>query len=115
MGVAFSAMPHLSFAVWVLAVYGLVFLVCDAEIFAAPRRWLSRWTIFQRLFRCYFCVGIWVAAATYLFLYGWQAFVYREMLLYVSAGAAGAYLLDRVTLVLEIHIHRATPTKPPES
>ena len=102
-----------TFSLFLLAAYGLTFLACDAEIFATPRKFVSRLTFFQRMLACHFCTGVWTSAGLYLLYRGPREFLQRDTLLYVLAGAAVAYVLDRFVLSLEIYIamHSRPPTK----
>jgi hypothetical protein len=94
-----------------LAAYGLTFLACDAEIFAAPRRLVSRLAFLRRMLACHFCTGIWTSTGLYLLYRGPHEFLRRDTVLYVLAGAAIAYVLDRVVLSLELYI--AMHSRPP--
>ena len=94
-----------SLSIWLLACYGLTFLLADATVFARPRVWVtsrSRWL--SELLGCYFCLGVWVslglwvAAAWPLKLGDWSS-----ALLHVFGGATVSYVLDRVVTALEAY------------
>ena len=94
-------MPSLT--LWVLAVYGTVFLLSDAKILSewVPLRpFLQRSKFINDLLGCYFCMGIWVGAAAWTLLM-WPDPLKPEAWLYVLAGAAGSYILDAAMLRLE--------------
>lgn len=100
---------------FLLAVYGATFLVCDAEIFAAPRRLICQVSFFRRMLTCHFCTGIWVAAAIVLCGQGPGSFRTTAAWLHVLAGAASSYFLDRLSLAIEIYIASNTKTPPPST
>jgi len=83
--------------VWLLACYGITFLLCGAELTAAPRRWLCRLRFFEKLLGCYFCSGFWVALATAYWLLQTPAWA----VLHGFAGATSCYALDAVVRRLE--------------
>ena len=76
--------------VWMLACYGITFLLCSADLTAAPRRLLRRVAFFDKLLACYFCTGFWVALATAYWLL--QTPVWA--VLHGFAGATSCYALD---------------------
>jgi hypothetical protein len=48
---------------------------------------------------CHFCCSVWISVGL---LFYYQHFSWtRDSLLYLFAGAAGSYLLDRISLFLE--------------
>lgn len=85
-------------AVWLLACYGIVFLLADSTILAAPRGWLLRRSQFvANLLGCYFCLGFWVALGTSFLMPlrpSWIVF-------YGFAGATSCYVLDAAVRRLE--------------
>lgn len=91
---------------WILAVYGIAFLLSDAKILS---EWiplhplLKRVKFFKDLLECYFCMGIWIGAVLWVAL-RWPQVFEREALLYLPAGAAAAYLLDLVAHLIETKI-----------
>jgi hypothetical protein len=84
--------------VWLLACFGLTFLLCDAAITAVPRTWLvMRFGFFRKLLACYFCTGFWASLALAVGLI-------REplwLVLYGFAGASFSYALNVVLVALE--------------
>jgi hypothetical protein len=95
-----------SLITWILAVYGIAFLLSDAKIlndWIPIRPLLKRVKFFKDLFECYFCMGIWIGAALWFALL-WPDPWKREAALYLPAGAAGAYLLDLVAHLIETRI-----------
>ena len=59
----------------ILATEALTKLLRDAEIFNAPRAWLSgRWELLDELISCGYCLSVWVAWAVlmlHFFGFGW--------------------------------------------
>ena len=106
-------MSTLSLSLFLLAVYGLTFVICDAEITAVPRRLVSRIRFFRRLLTCHFCTGFWVAGLLYGVSHGSAALRSSGSLLHILAGASAAYVVDRAVLAVEIYI--STNTKPPST
>jgi hypothetical protein len=95
-----------SLIAWILAVYGVAFLLSDAKILSdwiPIRPLLKRVKFFKELLECYFCSGLWIGAGFWLLLY-WPHPWKKEALLYLPAGAAGAYLLDLVAHLIETRI-----------
>jgi hypothetical protein len=95
-----------SLITWILAVYGIAFLLSDAKILSdwiPLRPLLKRLRFFKGLLECYFCMGVWIGAGLWVAL-RWPHFLDREALLYLPAGAAGAYLLDLVAHLIETRI-----------
>lgn len=102
-----------SLITWILAVYGIAFLLSDAKILSdwiPLRPLLKRVNFFKDLLECYFCMGIWIGAALWVAL-RWPRVLDREALLYLPAGAAGAYLLDLVAHLIEVRILTAFDPK----
>jgi len=92
-----------SLILWILAVYGLVFLLSDAKILSEwipVRPLLQRVKFFRELLQCYFCMGIWVGAALW-FALTWPNPFNIQAAAYLPAGAAGAYLIDLLTNYVE--------------
>ena len=91
-------MDPVELTVWLLACYGMTFLLCSSHILAAPRTWLVlRSDLLARLLSCYFCTGFWVSLATALWLLKepvWGC-------LHGFAGATSCYVLDAVVRRLE--------------
>lgn len=84
--------------VWLLACYGITFLLCSSRILATPRTWLvTRSSAVAELLACYFCTGFWVSLTTALWLL--QTPVWG--VLYGFAGATSCYVLDAVVRRLE--------------
>ena len=86
--------------------YGIAFLLSDAKILSEwipLRPLLKRLKFFRDLMECYFCMGIWISAALWLFLQ-WPSPWKREGLLYLFSGAAGAYLFDLTAHLIETKI-----------
>ena len=83
--------------VWLLACYGMTFLLCSAKITAAPRRLLCRGRFFDELLGCYFCSGFWVALATAYWLLQTPSWA----ILHGFAGATTCYALDALLRRLE--------------
>lgn len=83
--------------VWLLACYGLTFLLCGAKLTAAPRRLLSRLAFFANLLSCYFCTGFWVSLA----LAYWVLQTPAWAVLHGFAGATFCYGLDVLLRRLE--------------
>lgn len=85
-------------AVWLLACYGMTFLLCSAKVTAWIRRPLtSRSDLLAGLLGCYFCMGFWVALGT-------AYWALREPLWAVFHGFAGAtssYAIDAAIRRLE--------------
>jgi hypothetical protein len=99
-------MPSPSLITWILAVYGVAFLLSDAKILSdwlPLRPLLKRVRFFKELLECYFCMGVWISAALWVAL-SWPKPWKLEALLYLPAGAAGAYLLDLVAHLIETRI-----------
>lgn len=91
---------------WILAVYGIAFLLSDAKILSdwiPVRPILKRLRFFKDLLECYFCMGIWISAALWVGL-TWPNFLKLDAVIYLPAGAAGAYLLDLVVHYIETRI-----------
>lgn len=94
-------MPSLT--LWIAAVYGIIFLLSDAKILSEwipIRPLLQRVKFFKSLMSCYFCMGIWVSAGLWVLL-NWPKVFKPTGLLYVFAGAAGAYIIDLLTNFIE--------------
>ncbi len=84
-------------AIYLLACYGVTFLLVDASILETPRRWLlNRVPGMQSLFTCYFCTGFWVSLALRYARWGLDALLY-----WAFAGAAVTYLLDVTSRTVE--------------
>ena len=107
------------FLLWIFAVYGIVFLLADSKIFSQwipLRPYLERNAFFAALLSCYFCLGVWVALGLYLLC----AFTVHasaspfEGLVYVFAGAAGAFVLHRVQGLIDVLIHVLLKPHPDE-
>lgn len=95
-----------SLIVWILAVYGIAFLLSDAKIMSdwiPLRPLLKRVKFFKDLLECYFCMGIWISAGLW-FLLHWPDPWKLDAVLYLPAGAAGAYLLDLTAHLIETRI-----------
>lgn len=111
-------MPSLSIALWVLAVYGLTFLLSDAKILSdwiPIRPLLQRVRFLKELLECYFCMGIWVGGGLWVVIQWPQPWT-TQALLYIPAGATGAYLLDLAVHYAETRILMASfsQAEPPE-
>lgn len=90
--------------VWLLACYGITFVLCSAKLTAAPRRWLCRWGFFRELLGCYFCSGFWVGFATAIWLMEEPVSALSHglgALLHGFAGATFSYALDALLRRLE--------------
>jgi len=95
-----------SLPLWILAIYGIAFLLSDAKILSdwiPIRPLLKRVKFFRELLECYFCMGIWLGAALWGAL-NWKDPWQIQALLYLPAGAAGAYLLDLIAHFIEVRI-----------
>ena len=91
---------------WIFAVYGITFLLADAKILSdwiPIRPTLQRVKFFRDLLSCYFCMGIWISTLLWVSIQ-WPTLRWREAVLYVPAGATGAYLLDLVVHFVETSI-----------
>jgi hypothetical protein len=89
-------MPLPSLTIWILAVYGLAFLLSDAKIFEdwiPLRPQLRKVKFFRDLLSCYFCMGIWISTAGWV-LWSWPFIWRKEVVLYILAGSAGAFLIE---------------------
>lgn len=93
-----------SLVLWLLAVFGLTFLLTDSNILNKPRQWLTRIGFFESMLRCHYCTATWVAVGL------WIAFHYdnvpqlvkwRLALLYVFAGNITSYLLGQGVELVE--------------
>jgi hypothetical protein len=87
-------MPSLT--LWILAVYGLAFLISDAKIleeWIPIRPQLRKIRFFKGLLSCYFCMGIWGGMLGWV-LWSWPYILRKEALFYILAGASGAFLID---------------------
>jgi len=88
---------------FLLASYGVTFLVCDAKVLSFPRNLFRRIRRLDELLDCYFCVGFWVGLGLYLALYG--VMEDRESMVqffvYGFSGAAFAYVINTAVLWLE--------------
>jgi hypothetical protein len=96
-------MPSLS--LWLLACYGLTFLLADSTILSRPRAWITtRSTWFKELFECHFCLGVWVSLGLWVTL-AWPPKLadWRSALLYVFAGASATYVVDRLVTLAEAY------------
>lgn len=92
-----------SLVLWILWVYGIAFLLADSKIFGEwipVRPLFMRWAFFRDLLRCYFCMGVWISAGSWL-LFAWPRLLWREALLYSMAGAVGAFLVDLGATAIE--------------
>ncbi len=91
-------------ALWfILASYGLTFLIRSSSLVSRPRTWLRvRNRTLDTMLDCAFCTGFWCA----LFV-GWSLFrpgCWAELVLLwlvALAGAAAVYILDVLVLFLE--------------
>ena len=85
-------------AVWLLACYGVTFLVASSSVLAVPRTWLvSRSSFIAGLLGCYFCTGFWVSLTTAL----WLLRTPLWGVLHGFAGATSCYVLDAAVRRLE--------------
>lgn len=90
-------------AVTFLAIYGVVFTICDAKILERPRLYMMRWSFVRDLFSCYFCVGFWVSLSVFVLTkQGLHVSNIATTILLSFAGASVSYLLDLVASVLEL-------------
>jgi len=84
--------------VWLLACYGMTFLLCSAKIAAPVRRRLAASSaFFAGLIECYFCTGFWVALGTAV----WVDQQPVWLVLHGFAGATSCYVLDAAIRRLE--------------
>lgn len=84
--------------VWLLACYGITFLLCGAKLTATPRRWLVNNSDFlANLLACYFCTGFWVSIITAC----WVVQTPLWAVLHGFAGATSSYILDAAIRRLE--------------
>jgi hypothetical protein len=89
--------------IWILAVYGLAFLLSDAKIFEdwiPIRPHLRKIKFFRDLMSCYFCMGIWIGAGGWA-LFSWPNLWKKEAILYILAGSAGAFLIETAVNAVE--------------
>jgi len=103
-----------SLITWILAVYGIAFLLSDAKILSdwiPIRPLLKRVKFFKDLLECYFCMGIWIGAALWFGLH-WSNPWRLEAVLYIPAGSAGAYLIDLTAQFIETSILTAFRGRP---
>jgi hypothetical protein len=110
-------MPGFGLTLWVLAVYGLTFLLSDAKILSEwipIRPLLQRARFLRELLECYFCMGLWVGGGLWVAVQ-WPNPWTIQALLYLPAGATGAYLLDLAVHYAETRIltapFRARPSE----
>lgn len=65
----------IEYLILILATEAMTRLLRDAEIFNAPRNWLSgRWELLDELISCGYCLSVWAAGivlALYFFGIGW--------------------------------------------
>ncbi len=83
--------------IFLLACYGVTFVLCDAKVTARPRAFVRRITFLDQLLGCYFCVGFWIAAA----LGWWTGHRGVDWFLWSFAGATAAYVINTTLLCLE--------------
>lgn len=92
-----------SLITWILAVYGIAFLLSDAKILSEwipVRPLLQRVGFIRELLRCYFCMGVWISAGGWVW-WSWPNIFMKDSLLYIFAGATGTYVLNCVLEYLE--------------
>lgn len=99
---------------YLLACYGLTFLVCDATIFGRVRDFMrARSKALDGLLSCYFCMGFWVSIFWYFVLYekpqaclGFEEGIswplWWWMLAHAFAGASFSFALNVVLTRLEV-------------
>lgn len=104
----------MSEVLYLLACYGLTFLICDATIFGRVRDYMrARSKVIDGLVSCYFCAGFWSSAFWYLVIYpepqeclGFEKGISWELwfwwLAHAFAGAAFSFALDVVLTRLEV-------------
>lgn len=110
-------MEKISIILWFFGVYGLVFFLNDSTIFAPIRKILIRIPLvghyfFEKLFLCYFCMGVWASLFTWTFLLYAKNLLFDNDLwalcpIYVFGGASAAYILERFNLIpdfIEIYL-----------
>jgi hypothetical protein len=91
---------------FLLACYGLTFLICDSSILSRPREVIKRLKLVNELLSCYFCAGFWVGLFWFFALY-WaptESVSYRivfESLAYALAGAAFSFSFDILVETVE--------------
>ena len=86
---------------WLLAVYGVCFVLIDSGVFTWPRQQLQRVGFMRRLLNCYFCTGCWVGLGLWVW-WDWPcAWYHKETAFRVLAGATGAYLISSLVTWLE--------------
>lgn len=90
-------MSSIETIIWLLACYGITFLLCGAELTSRPRHWLGQIRFFAKLLDCYFCSGFWVSLVTASYLLQKPAWA----LLHGFAGATSCYVLDALVRRLE--------------
>ena len=92
---------------FLLASYGLTFLLCDAGILSRPRTALRRVSVLDSLLSCYFCTGFWAALVVYPMLYFESALLTvfspepRLWLIWMAYGLAGAAFAYGLNAVIE--------------
>jgi len=97
----------MTLVLWILAVYGLTFLLADASIFDRPRAWACRVSWFASLLKCYFCVGFWCALALYVIRTPpcLQVAYWVDTALWVFAGTAGSYVLSKLVDLIDAFVY----------
>lgn len=115
----------LIFIVFFFLTYSVTFLIADAEVFGCStmgylqkpldeqdaleraewirtsgvlkiRQWFLHWPFFQKLFKCYFCLGLWGGVITHLFCYdffGSSYFLFHPNTLWSWVKGIGAAAL----------------------
>jgi hypothetical protein len=88
---------------WLLATYGLTFLVCDSKLLERARRFVKMRSAFMRdLMGCFFCSGVWVAGALTMLRMGRAGqFDALNFMVDTFAGATGCYVINTTLLALE--------------
>jgi hypothetical protein len=94
--------------IWILATYGIIFLLMESEIFSPIRDYITKASFFDKLFSCSFCMGTWVSFLLYVFVNIKSNFkdfsLYSNCVLYTFSGATGVYFISKVLDWLEISI-----------
>ena len=91
---------------YLLACYGLTFVVCDATLFSRPRQWVRKVVFIDKMLACYFCTGFWTSMVVTLTEY--RTFVdgvWPDIGIWVAmqalAGASFCYGFNTLVLWLE--------------
>jgi len=83
---------------FLLACYGVTFLLCGSSLLQTPRVWLrGRSKTIDQLVTCYFCTGFWVAVLIGFWLFRWSPWT----IVYGFAGASSSFLLNSLHQLID--------------